>query len=168
MGSGGVGTPQHVAGELFKMMTGVSIVHVPYRGGAPAVADLLGGQVQVMFDVMPESIEYIRAGKLRPLAVTTTTRLPVMPDIPTVSEFVPGYEATYWHGVGVPKNTPDDIIDTLNKEINLALADPKIRARFADLGGTAMGGSPADFGKLIAEETERWGKVVRAANIKPE
>jgi tripartite-type tricarboxylate transporter receptor subunit TctC len=168
MGSGGVGTPQHVAGELFKMMTGVSIVHVPYRGGAPAVADLLGGQVQVMFDVMPESIEYIRAGKLRPLAVTTTTRLPVMPDIPTVSEFVPGYEATYWHGVGVPKNTPDDIIDTLNKEINLALADPKIRARFADLGGTAMGGSPADFGKLIAEETERWGKVIRAANIKPE
>jgi tripartite-type tricarboxylate transporter receptor subunit TctC len=117
---------------------------------------------------MPESIEYIRAGKLRPLAVTTTTRLPVMPDIPTVSEFVPGYEATYWHGVGMPKNTPDGIIDTLNKEINLALADPKIRARFADLGGTAMGGSPADFGKLIAEETERWGKVVRAANIKPE
>jgi tripartite-type tricarboxylate transporter receptor subunit TctC len=168
MGSGGVGTPQHVAGELFKMMTGVSIVHVPYRGGAPAVADLLGGQLQVMFDVMPESIEHIRAGKLRPLAVTTTTRFPAMPDIPTVSEFVPGYEATYWHGVGVPKNTPDDIIDTLNKEINLALADPKIRARFADLGGTAMGGSPADFGKLIAEETERWGKVVRAANIKPE
>jgi tripartite-type tricarboxylate transporter receptor subunit TctC len=167
-GSGGVGTAQHVAGELFKMMTGVNMVHVPYRGGAPAVADLLGGQLQVMFDIMSESIEYIRAGRLRPLAVTTATRFPALPDVPTVSEFVPGYEATAWWGVGAPKNTPADIIDKLNREINAGLADAKIKGRFADLAGTAMGGSPADFGKLIADETEKWGKVVRAANIKVE
>jgi tripartite-type tricarboxylate transporter receptor subunit TctC len=167
-GSGGVGTPQHVAGELFKMMTGVNMIHVPYRGGAPAVTDLLGGQLQVMFDILSESIEYIRAGRLRPLAVTTATRFPALPDVPTVSEFVPGYEATAWWGVGAPKNTPADIIDKLNREINAGLADPKIGARFADLGGTAMGGSPADFGKLIADETEKWGKVVRAANMKVE
>jgi tripartite-type tricarboxylate transporter receptor subunit TctC len=167
-GSGGVGTAQHVAGELFKMMAGVNMAHVPYRGGAPAVADLLGGQLQVMFDIMPESIEYIRAGRLRPLAVTTATRFPTLPDVPTVSEFVPGYEATAWWGVGAPKNTPADIIDKLNREINASLADAKIRGRFADLGGTAMGGSPADFSKLIAGETEKWGKVVRASNIKVE
>jgi tripartite-type tricarboxylate transporter receptor subunit TctC len=167
-GSGGVGTAQHVAGELFKMMTGVNMVHVPYRGGAPAVSDLLGGQLQVMFDILSESFEYIRAGRLRSLAVTTATRFPALPDVPTVSEFVPGYEATAWWGVGAPKNTPADIIDKLNREINAGLADPKIRARFADLGGTAMGGSPADFGKLIADETEKWGKVVRAANMKVE
>jgi tripartite-type tricarboxylate transporter receptor subunit TctC len=167
-GSGGVGTAQHVAGELFKMMTGVNMVHVPYRGGAPAVSDLLGGQLQVMFDILSESIEYIRAGRLRPLAVTTATRFPALLDVPTVSEFVPGYEATAWWGVGAPKNTPADIIDKLNREINAGLADPKIRARFADLGGTAMGGSPADFGKLIADETEKWDKVVRAANMKVE
>jgi tripartite-type tricarboxylate transporter receptor subunit TctC len=149
-------------------MTGVNMVHVPYRGGAPAVSDLLGGQLQVMFDILSESIEYIRARRLRPLAVTTATRLPPLPDVPTVSEFVPGYEATAWWGVGAPKNTPADIIDKLNREINAGLADPKIRARFADLGGTAMGGSPADFGKLIADETDKWGKVVRAANMKVE
>jgi tripartite-type tricarboxylate transporter receptor subunit TctC len=166
MGSGGIGTPQHVAGELFKMMTGINMVHVPYRGGAPAVADLLGGQVQVMFDVMPESIEYIRAGRLRPLAVTTATRFSSLPQIPTLSESVPGYETSYWYGVAVPKNTPAAIIDKLNKEINAALADPKIKTRLADLGGTPIAGSAADFAKLIAEDTEKWGKVVRAANLK--
>jgi tripartite-type tricarboxylate transporter receptor subunit TctC len=166
MGSGGIGTPQHIAGELFKMMTGVNMVHVPYRGGAPAVADLLAGQVQVMFDVMPESIEYIRAGRLRPLAVTTATRFSSLPEIPTLSEFVPGYETSYWYGVGAPKNTPAQIIDKLNKEINAALADPKIKARLADLGGTPIAGSPADFAKLIADDTEKWGKVVRAANLR--
>jgi tripartite-type tricarboxylate transporter receptor subunit TctC len=150
------------------MMTGVDMVHVPYRGGAPAVSDLLGGQLQAMFDIMSESIEYIRAGRLRTLAVTTATPVPALPDVPTVSEFVPGYEATAWWGVGAPKNTPADIIDKLNREINAGLADAKIRGRFADLGGTAMGGSPADFSKLIAGETEKWGKVVRAANIKVE
>jgi tripartite-type tricarboxylate transporter receptor subunit TctC len=166
MGSGGIGSPQHAAGELFKMMTGINMVHVPYRGGAPAVADLLGGQVQVMFDVMPESIEYIRAGRLRPLAVTTATRFSGLPEIPTLSEFVPGYETSYWYGVGVPKNTPAQIIDKLNKEINAALADPKIKARLADLGGTPIAGSPDDFAKLIADDTEKWGKVVRAANLR--
>jgi tripartite-type tricarboxylate transporter receptor subunit TctC len=168
MGSGGVGAPQHVAGELFKMMTGVDIVHVPYRGGAPAVADLLGGQLQVMFDALPESIEYIKAGKLRALAVTTATRLPTMPDMPSVSEFVPGYETSYWFGVGAPKNTPADVIERLNGEINLALADPRIKTRLEDLGGTLLGGLPADFGKLIADDTEKWGKVIRAAGIKVE
>jgi tripartite-type tricarboxylate transporter receptor subunit TctC len=168
MGSGGVGTPHHVAGELFKTMTGVSMVHVPYRGAAPATADLLGGQLQVMFSTTTESLEYIRAGKLRPLAVTTASRFPAMPDIPTVSEFVPGYDTSYWFGVGAPRNTPVEIIDTLNKEINTALADAEIRTRFADLGGTAVGGSPAEFGKFIADETEKWAKVIRAANIKAE
>jgi tripartite-type tricarboxylate transporter receptor subunit TctC len=166
MGSGGIGTSQHVAGELFKMMTGVNLVHVPYRGGAPAIADLVGGHLQVMFDILPESIEYIRAGKLRPLAVTTATRFPALPDIPTVSDFVPGYEANTWWGIGAPRNIPFEIIDKLNKEINAALADPKIKARLADLSGTVLPGSPADFGKLIADDTEKWGKVVRAANIK--
>ena len=161
MGSGGIGSTQHVSGELFKMMTGVNMVHVPYRGGAPAVADLLAGQVQVNFDVLLESIEYIRAGKLRALAVTTATRSEALPDIPTVGEFVPGYETSSWWGVGVPRNTPVEIIDTLNKEINAGLADPKLKARLADLGGTVLPGSPAEFGKFIAAETEKWAKVIK-------
>jgi tripartite-type tricarboxylate transporter receptor subunit TctC len=166
MASSGNGAAAHMSGELFKMMTGVNMVHVPYRGTAPALTDLLGGQVQVMFGSMPASIEYIRAGKLRALAVTTSTRSQVLPDIPTVAEFVPGYEASGWSGVGAPANTPADIIDRLNKEINAALADPKMKARLTDLGSTAMPLSPADFGKLIAAETEKWAKVVRAANIR--
>ena len=166
MGSGGVGTQQHVAGELFKMMTGLNMVHVPYRGGPPAVADLLGGQLQVMFDYLPESIEYIRTGKLRPLAVTTTMRSEALPDIPTVGDFVPGYETSGWWGVGVPRNTPAAIIDKLNNEINTILADPEIKARFADLGGTVLAGSPSEFGQLIADETEKWGKVVKFVGIK--
>jgi tripartite-type tricarboxylate transporter receptor subunit TctC len=166
MGSGGIGSPAHMAGELFKMMTGVDTVHVPYRGAAPAVADLLGGQVQVMFADMPSTIEYIRAGRLRAVAVTTAIRLVALPEIPTVGEFVPGFEMSQWFGLVAPQNTPAEIIDKLNKEINAALADPKIKARLADLGATELPGSPTDFGKLIAEETEKWGKVVRAANIK--
>jgi tripartite-type tricarboxylate transporter receptor subunit TctC len=166
--SGGTGFASHLAGELFKAMTGVNMVHVPYRGQAPAMTDLLAGQVQVMFDPVVSSIAHIRAGKLRPLAVTTSTRSEALPDIPTVGEFLPGYEASVWFGAGVPKNTPTEIVDRLNKEINDALADPKIKARLADLGGTVLPGSPADFGKLIADETEKWGKVIRAANIKPE
>jgi tripartite-type tricarboxylate transporter receptor subunit TctC len=168
MASAGIGSGNHISGELFKMMTGVNLVHVPYRGGGPALVDLLGGQVQVMFATMSSSIEYVRAGKLRALAVTTATRSPVLPDIPTVAEFVPGYESSFWTGVGAPRNTPADIVEKLNKEINVALAEPKMIARLADLGGTALPGSPADFGKLIADDTEKWGKVVRAANIKPE
>ena len=168
MASPGVATPGHVAGELFKMMAGVDMVHVPYRGGAPALSDLIGGQVQVFFPTTSLSIEQIRAGKLRPLAVTTTTRWEGLPDIPTVGEFVPGYEASVVLGVGVPKRTTVEIIDKLNREINAALADPKIKARLADLGGTALAGSPADFTKLIAEETEKWGKVIKFAGIKPE
>jgi tripartite-type tricarboxylate transporter receptor subunit TctC len=150
------------------MMTGVVMVHVPYRGDAPALTDLIGGQVQVMFGSIPPSVEHIKAGKLRALAVTTATRAEALPDIPTVSDFVPGYEASAWYGIGAPKSTPAEIIDTLNKEINAGLSDPKIKARLADLGGTVLSGSPADFGKLIADETEKWGKVIRAANIKPE
>jgi len=166
--SGGVGSAHHVNGELFKMMAGVNLVHVPYRGAGPALVDLLAGQVQVMFAFMSSSIEYVRAGKLRALAVTTATRSDALPDIPTVGEFVPGYEASGWFGVGAPKATPAEIVDQLNKEINAGLADPKMKARLADLGGTVLAGSPADFGKLIAEETEKWGKVIRAANIKAE
>jgi tripartite-type tricarboxylate transporter receptor subunit TctC len=150
------------------MMTGVVMVHVPYRGDAPALTDLIGGQVQVMFGSIPPSVEHIRAGKLRALAVTTATRSEALPDIPTVSDFVPGYEASAWYGIGAPRNTPAEIVDKLNKEINAALSDPKIKARLADLGGSVLSGSPADFGKLIADETEKWGKVIRAANIKPE
>jgi tripartite-type tricarboxylate transporter receptor subunit TctC len=168
MASGGIGTPQHLAGELFKMMTGVNMVHVPYRGGAPALTDLLGGQVQVMFASMASSIEYIRDGKLRSLAVTPATRSEALPDIPIVADFVPGYDASDWFGLGVPRNTPADIVDKLNKEINAALADPKIKARLADLRLTVLAGSPADFGKLIVDETEKWSKVIRAANIKPQ
>ncbi|HEY4405913.1 MAG TPA: tripartite tricarboxylate transporter substrate binding protein [Xanthobacteraceae bacterium] len=168
MASAGNGTLQHVAGELFKMMAGVDMRHVPYRGSPQALTDLLGGQVQVMFDTVPTSAEYIKAGKLRPLAVTTANRLEVLPDVPTVAEFVPGYEATGWVGIGAPKNTPAEIIAKLNREINAALADPKMKAKLADLGGAALAGSPADFGKLIAEETEKWAKVIKFAGIKPE
>jgi tripartite-type tricarboxylate transporter receptor subunit TctC len=168
MAAPGVGSPQHVSGELFKMMTGVNMVSVPYRGGAPAFADLLGGQVQVSFQAVITALEYIRTGKLRALAVASAMRSEVLPDIPIMSDFVPGYEASFWIGLGAPKNTPTEIINKLNKEINAALADPKIKARLADLGGTVLPGSPPDFGKLIADETEKWGKVIRAANIKPE
>jgi len=167
-GSGGVGGITHITPELFKMMAGVNMVHVPYRGVATALTDLLGGQVQVLFANPAQSIPYIRACKLRALAITTATRSEALPDIPTVGEFVPGYEASSFFGFGAPKNTPAEIIDTLNKEINAGLADPKIGARISDLDGTVLGGSPADFGKLIAEETKKWGKVIRAANIKPE
>ena len=168
MASAGAGTGTHVAGELFKMMSGIDMQHVPYRGGAPALTDLIGGQVQVYFGLISGSIEYVRAGKLRALAVTTASRSNALPDIPTLGDFLPGYEASAWLGVGAPKNTPAEIIDRLNKEINAAIADPKIKARLDDLGSMALAGSPADFGKLIADETEKWGKVIRAANIKPE
>jgi tripartite-type tricarboxylate transporter receptor subunit TctC len=168
MASGGIGTLSHVEGELFKMMTGVNLVHVPYRGLGPALTDLLGGQVQVMFASMSASIEYVRAGKLRALAVTTATRSDELTDVPTVAEFVPGYEASGWFGIGAPKATPAEIVDKLNNEINAGLADPKIKVRLADLGGDVFSRSPAEFGKFIAEETGKWGKVIRAANIKPE
>jgi tripartite-type tricarboxylate transporter receptor subunit TctC len=166
MGSGGNGSPAHVAGELFRMMTGVNMVHVPYRGGAPAVADLLGGQIQVTFTDMPTSIEYIRAGKLRALAVGTAMRSEALPDIPTVDDFLPGFEASQWFGLGAPKDTPFEIIGRLNTAINAALGDAKIKARLSDLGGTVLPGSPADFGKLIAVDTEKWAKVIKFAGIK--
>jgi tripartite-type tricarboxylate transporter receptor subunit TctC len=166
MASGGTGTGAHIAGELFKMMAGVDMVHVPYRSGGPALTDLLGGQVQVMFPTTVSSIGYIRAGRLRALAVTTATRSDVLPDIPTVGEFLPGYEASNWFGVCAPKATPAEIVEKLNKEINTALADPKMEARLADLGGTPLLGSPADLGKLIAEETEKWAKVVKFSGAK--
>jgi len=166
MASGDVGTPSHPAGLLFKMMTGVDMVHVPYRGVAAALTDLLGGQVQVAFGSVPSSIEYIRSGKMRALGVTTAIRTQALPDIPTVGEFVPGYEATAWYGIGAPKGTPVEILDMLNKEVNAALADLKMKSRLADLGGTVFAGSPADFGKFIVEETEKWGNVIRALNIK--
>jgi len=168
MASSGNGSTIHVSGELFKMMTGVNMVHVPYRGGAPALTDMISGQVQVMFDNVPTSIEFIRADKLRALAVTTATRSEVLPDLPTVADFVPGYEASAWYGVGVPKGTPDDVINKLNKEINAILADPKAKARLADLGASLLAGSPADFGKLVADETEKWGKVVKFSGAKPD
>ena len=168
MASSGNGSTIHVSGELFKMMTGVNMIHVPYRGGAPALTDMISGQVQVMFDNVPTSIEFIRAGKLRALAVTTATRSEVLPDLPTVADFVPGYEASAWYGVGVPKGTPDDIIEKLNKEINAILAEPKAKARLADLGASLLAGSPADFGKLVADETEKWGKVVKFSGAKPD
>jgi tripartite-type tricarboxylate transporter receptor subunit TctC len=168
MASGGIGSTPHVAGELFQMMTGVRMIHVPYRGAGLALVDLLAGQVQVYFVQTVASIKYIRTGQLRPLAVTTATRSEALPDIPTVDEFVSGYEASAWQGIGAPKNTPAEIIDRLNKEINAGLADPKLKTRLADLGGTVLVGSPADFGKFIADETEKWAKVIRTANIKPE
>jgi tripartite-type tricarboxylate transporter receptor subunit TctC len=166
MASAGIGNSGHVVGELFKMMTGVDMTHVPYRGAAPAMTDLLAGQVQVFFTPMISSIEYIKAGRLRALAVTTATRSDELPDIPTLGEFVPGYEAIAWWGVGAPKATPVEIVDKLNKEINAALADPKMKAKLADLGGTPLVGSPADFAKLIADETEKWGNVVKFVGIK--
>jgi tripartite-type tricarboxylate transporter receptor subunit TctC len=168
MGSGGVGTSIHVSGELFKMMTGIDMLHVPYRGGALALNDLIGGQLQVMFDTMPESIGFIRAGTLRPLAVTTAERAPVLPDVPRVGDFVPGYEASAWYGIGAPRNTPAEIVDTLNREINVGLADPKIKARLVDLGGTVSAGSPAAFGKFIADDVEKWAKVIKFAGVKAE
>jgi tripartite-type tricarboxylate transporter receptor subunit TctC len=168
MASGGIGSGQHVWGELFKMMAGVDMVAVHYRGSAPALTDMLSGQMQVMFDTLPSSIEHVRAGTLRALAVTSATRLQVLPDIPTVGDFVPGFEATGWQGICVPKNTPAEIVDKLNSEINAALADPKMKARLADLGAEVLAGSPAEFGKLIAEDTEKWAKVVKFAGIKAE
>jgi tripartite-type tricarboxylate transporter receptor subunit TctC len=168
MASGGTGTPPHLAGELFKMMAGVDLIHVPYRGNGPAFNDLIGGQVQVMFASPVGLLEYIQAGKLRALAVTTATRSEALADLPTVGDFVPGYEASFWFGVGAPKATQAQIVEKLNTEINTALADPKMKARLAEWGATALPGSPADFGKLIADETEKWGNVIRALNIKAE
>jgi tripartite-type tricarboxylate transporter receptor subunit TctC len=168
MASGGIGNITHVSGELLKMMAGVNMVHVPYRGGGPALTDLLGGQVQVVFIGFIAAIEYIRTGRLRALAVTSATRSNALPDIPSLSEFLPGYEADDWKGIGAPKNTPVEVIAKLNDGINAALTDPKMKARLADLGGTPLPGSSADFGRFIAAETEKWGKVIRAANIKPE
>jgi tripartite-type tricarboxylate transporter receptor subunit TctC len=167
MASGGVGSSQHAIGELFKMMAGVDLTHVPYRGEAPALTDLLGGQVQVLFGNLPSSIEYLRAGKLRPLAVTTSKRSEALQDIPTVADFVPGYEASIWYGIGAPKSTPSDIVDKLNREINLGLVDSTMKARFADLGAAVLPSSPVDFGHFIAEETDKWGKVVKFAGMKP-
>ena len=168
MASSGTGSTNHVSGELFKMMAGIDMAHVPYRSAGPALTDLLGGQVQVMFPSTVASIEYIRAGRLRALAVTTATRSEALPQIPTVAEFVPGYEASNWYGLGAPKATPAEIVDKLNKEINACLADPKMKAQLADLGGVALPGSPAEFGKLIADETEKWAKVIKFAGIKPQ
>ena len=168
MASGGVGSSNQISGELFKMLAGVNMVHVPYRGGSPALADLIGGEVQVMFVAVTSSIEYIKAGRLRALAVTTATRSEALPDLPTLADFVSGYEDSNWVGLGAPKNASAAIVDTLNREINAALSDPKIKARLADLGGTVMVGSPADFGKFIADETDKLGKVVKFAAIKPE
>jgi tripartite-type tricarboxylate transporter receptor subunit TctC len=166
--SSGNGSTIHMSAELFKMMAGVDLVHVPYRGSAPALTDMLAGQVQVMFDNLPTSIEHIRAGKLRPLAVTGATRSELLPDVPTLADFVPGYESSAWYGVGAPKGTPAEIVDRLNREINAALADPKAKARIAEMGATLITGSPADFGKLVADETEKWGKVVKFAGAKAE
>jgi tripartite-type tricarboxylate transporter receptor subunit TctC len=168
MASTGTGNLSHLSGELFKMMAGVNLVHVPYRGAAPAQTDLLSGQVQVMIDTMPALVEHIRAGRLRALAVTIATRSEALPDLPSIGDFVPGFEVTGVAGVGAPKDTPAEIVNKLNMEINAVLADPKLKGRFADLGATVLAGSPADFGKLLLEETEKWGKVIRAANIKPE
>jgi len=168
MASAGNGTTGHVFGELFKFMAGVNMVHVPYRGGAPALTDLLGGQVEVYFGPIPESIEHARAGKLRALAVTTSMRWETLPDVPTIAEFVPGFDASGWHGIGVPKGTPVEVIDRLNTQINAGLADSKMKARVAEMGETVLAASPADFGKFIADETEKWAKVIRAANIRPD
>ncbi len=168
LASGGNGTPAHVSGELFKMMTGIDMIHVPYRGDSAAVTDLLGGQVQVMFPAMSASVEYIKAGKLRALAVTTTTRSEVLPDVPTLGDYVPGYESSGWYGIGVPRGTPTEIVGKLNTEINALLAEPRVKAKLAELGATPLPGSPADFGRLVEEETEKWGKVVRFSGAKPE
>ena len=167
MASAGSGSSQHMAGELFKMMAGIDMVHVPYRGAAPALTDLLAGQVQVMFDNMTSSVEHVRAGRLRGLAVTTAARSEALPDLPIVGDFVPGYEASGIYGIGVPKDTPPDIVDKLNREINAALSDPRIKARLADLGGLILFGTSADFAKVLAEEVEKWGKVVKFSGAKP-
>jgi tripartite-type tricarboxylate transporter receptor subunit TctC len=167
-GSAGVGSSNHLSGELLKMMTGAPMVHVPYRGAAPALTDVISGQVQVIFSAVTSTIEYIKADKLRALAVTSATRVETLPDLPTIAEFVPGYEAINWWGIAAPKATPIEIVDKLNKEINAALADPRIRSRLEELGGPPLAGSPADFGKLIADETQKWARVIRAANIKPD
>jgi tripartite-type tricarboxylate transporter receptor subunit TctC len=166
--SGGSGTSVHMSGELFKMLAGISMVHVPYRGAAPAVTDLIAGQVQVVFDNLPGSIEYIRSGKLRALAVTTTVRSTSLPDVPVVADFVPGFEASAWFGIGAPRGTPDDAVASLNREINAGLADPRLKAKLEDMGGMLIAGSPADFGKLIADETEKWAKVVKFSGAKAE
>jgi len=168
MASAGNGTPHHIFGELFKMMAGIDLTHIPYRGGAPATTDLLGGQVQVIFSPLQESIEYIKAGKLRALAVTTATRLNVLPDVPTVGDFLKGFEASGWQGIGAPRNTPDEIIDKLNREINAGLGDSKVIARVAELGGTVFGGAATAFGRVISDDIEKWKKVVKFANIKPD
>jgi tripartite-type tricarboxylate transporter receptor subunit TctC len=166
MASNGNGALQHLAGELFKMMTGIDMVHVPYRGAAPALTDLMSGQVQVMF--ASSTVEYVKTGKVRPLAVTTATRSDVLPDVPALSEFLPGYDVAAWNGVGAPKNTPSEIINKLNRGINDALADAKLKVRIAELASSAVGGSPADYAKLLAEEAEKWAKVIQAGGIKPE
>jgi tripartite-type tricarboxylate transporter receptor subunit TctC len=168
MASSGNGSTIHMSGELFKMLTGINMVHVPYRGGAPALTDLIAGQVHVMFDNIPTSAEHIKAGRLRGLAVTSAARSQVLPDLPTVADFLPGYEASAWYGLGVPKNTPDEVIDKINKGMNAVLADPKSQARFAELGASLLPGSPADFSRLVADETEKWGKVVRFSGAKPD
>ncbi len=168
MGSGGNGAPDHMSGELFKAMAGVGILHVPYRGVAPAIADLLGGQVQVIFGTMPAVIALIKSGKLRALGVTTATRSSELPDVPSIGEFVPGYEASQWYGIGAPKSTPADVIERLNRETNAVLADPKMQARLAELGASVLSGSPADFGKLIVDETAKWAKVVKISGAKPD
>src|SRR4249919_245517 len=167
-GSAGPGTPQNIACELFKMMAGVDLVHVPYRGGAPAATDLVAGHLQVIFAPVSESIQHIKADKLRALAVTTTARLDVLPDVPTVAEFVPGYEASGFAGIGAPRNTPPEIIDLLNKELNAGLADAKVKARIVELGGTPLGGSPAEFGRILSDATEKWARVIKSAGIKAE
>jgi tripartite-type tricarboxylate transporter receptor subunit TctC len=166
--SAGNGTPQHVSAELFKIMTGVDMLHVPYRGAAPAMTDMISGHVQVMFDPMPTAIEQIKAGRLRALAVTTTKRSDVLPDLPTVSESLPGFAADTWYGAGVPRNTPVEIVDALNREINAVLGDARVKGRLADLGATVLVGTPADFGRMLADETEKWGRVVKASGAKPE
>ena len=166
MGSAGIGSSNHLSGELFKLMSGAPMQHVPYRGAAPALTDLIGGQVQVVFSAVPSTVEYIKAGKVRALAVTSTSRLEALPDVPTVAEFVPGYEASNWWGIAAPKATPADIVNKLNQEINAAFADPKMKVRLSELGGDVLAGSPASFEKLIADETDKWGKVIRTANIK--
>ena len=168
MASAGSGSAPHMAGELFKMMTGVDMVHVPYRGQGPALSDLLGGQVQILFAAAPGTADYVKTGKLRALAVTTGARMPDLPEVPTVGDFVPGYEASQWYGFAAPKNTPAEIVDKLNKEINAAIADSGMKAKLAGIGGDPMPGSAADFGRLIADETEKWGKVVRTGGLKPE
>jgi tripartite-type tricarboxylate transporter receptor subunit TctC len=165
--SSGIGASNHMSGELFKFMTGLDMMHVPYRSSGPALTDLISGQVQVMFDAMASAVEHIRAGRLRALGVTTATKADALPEAPVIADVVPGYEVSNWFGFGMPRNTPADVVMTFNKAVNEAIADPKLKARLAELGGILMPGSPADFGKLIAEETEKWGKVIRSANIKP-